>query len=84
MFPTLHNAKPAEDLFSGLFILETHNGLLLAVHGHDRADLLDLLVKCLLNVTLDVLLGGIPVDKELDLVLVLQLHHRLFCDKRVL
>gem|GEM_PF-6584429 len=72
-------------IFSGGFlVLEAHDGFLLAMHGHDRADLLDLLVECLLDVTLDVLLGCLPVNEELDLVLVFQGNHGLFCDKRVL
>ena len=73
----------AQDLLSGFIVLETHNGLFLTVHGHDRADALYLLVKCLLNLALDVLLGRFLVDNELEFVLVFQEHHGLFCDKRV-
>lgn len=43
--PHLHNAKPAEDFFSGLVVLKAHNSLLLAVHVHERADTLDFLTE---------------------------------------
>ena len=43
--PHLHNAKPAEDFFSGLVVLKAHDCLLLAVHGHERPDALDLLAE---------------------------------------